>query len=99
MRVIVGALFIFSGGEKLMSAYGNFLYVVQGYEMFPSYLEKLIAHVVPWVEFFLGVFLVLGLWLRVTLKMRFYHCSGTGPDPAAAFRRLRLFWGSVSFSA
>ena len=42
--------------------------MIQGYEMFPSYLEQFSAHIVPWLEFLLGVFLVLGLWLRLTLK-------------------------------
>jgi hypothetical protein len=61
-------IFIFSGGEKLLGAYGNFLYVLQGYDMFPSFLEKLVAHIAPWAEFLLGVFMVLGLWLRIVLK-------------------------------
>ncbi|MBN1870475.1 MAG: DoxX family membrane protein [Candidatus Omnitrophica bacterium] len=71
VRVIIGGVFVFSGFEKLISPYQNFLYVVQGYEMFPSWLENMAAHIMPWCEFFLGVFLLLGLWLRWVLRAVF----------------------------
>lgn len=67
-RVLIGAIFVVSGFEKLIGPYQNFLYVVQGYELFPPLLENIAAHVVPWIEFFLGVFLLLGLWLKWVLR-------------------------------
>ena len=68
VRVLVGCMFVVSGFEKLISPYQNFLYVVQGYELFPSFLENVAAHIMPWIEFLLGVFLLLGLWLKWVLR-------------------------------
>jgi len=62
LRIMIGILFIVSGGEKLIGPYQNFLYVVSTYEIFPSILEEVIARGVPWVELILGLFLLLGLW-------------------------------------
>ena len=68
IRFLIGCLFIISGGEKLISPYQNFLYVFQGYELLSVPLEKIVAFVMPWFELILGVFLVLGLWLKWTLR-------------------------------
>lgn len=68
LRVIASGVFIFSGGEKLLSPYENFLYVIQNYQVLPSpALERLVASTFPWIEFFLGVFLFVGLWTRLSL--------------------------------
>ena len=63
LRVLIGAVFVVSGFEKLMGPYQNFLYVIQSYALFPAPAEEMAARIFPWVEFFLGVFLVSGLWL------------------------------------
>ncbi len=63
-RLLIGAFFIVSGAHKLLSPQGNFLYVVQSYDFLPPSLERLAAAVVPWVEYLVGIFIVLGLWLR-----------------------------------
>jgi uncharacterized membrane protein YphA (DoxX/SURF4 family) len=67
IRCMIGLLLIVSGVEKLIGPYQNFLYVVQQYEIFPEILEGVVTRVVPWVELFLGVFLVFGLYLRNSL--------------------------------
>lgn len=67
-RLLLGGLFILSGSEKLLNHYQNFLYVVQGYSFLPPALEKFTAAIVPWMELFLGMFVVLGLWLRYSLS-------------------------------
>ncbi len=69
MRIIIGCFFIFSGFEKLTKPYQNFLYVVQSYEIVGKPIDQMVAILFPWVEFVAGVFLVLGLWLRVSLKL------------------------------
>jgi len=66
-RVLLGIFYLVSGGSKLLAPYQNFLYVVQSYEVFTPFLEELASRLVPWVEFFLGLFLILGLWLRYVL--------------------------------
>jgi hypothetical protein len=59
---------VFSGFEKLVGPYQNFLYVVQSYAFLPIVLEEIVARLLPWIEFFLGVFLISGLWLKWTLR-------------------------------
>lgn len=67
-RILIGCLFIVSGFEKLIGPYQNFLYVVQSYEFLPTLLEEMVARTLPWIELFLGVFLVVGLWLKWALR-------------------------------
>ncbi len=68
-RVFLGAFFAVVAAEKLLTPYENFLYVIQGYDILPLFLARFAAILVPWVEFFLGVFLVLGLWLKPVLRL------------------------------
>ena len=68
LRILIGVMFIVSGFEKLISPYQNFLYVVQGYELFPAFLENVAAYVMPWVGLFLGAFLLLSLWVKWALR-------------------------------
>ena len=76
LRFFLAALFIISGGEKALGPYQNFLYVVQNYEIFPPFLEEIIARALPWVELFLGIFLLLGLWLKAALRGSFVLFAG-----------------------
>ena len=71
LRILIGLLFLVSGGEKLIWPYQNFLYVLEGYQLFPSGLEMFIARMFPWIEFFTGLLLVLGLWVPEMLKVAF----------------------------
>lgn len=66
-RILLGTFFILMGGSKLLAPYQNFLYVIENYQVFSPPLAELAARIVPWVEFFLGLFLILGLWLKYTL--------------------------------
>lgn len=68
LRILIGSLFVVIGVTKIMEPYQNFLYVVQGYEILPAMLEDIVARVFPWIELFLGLFLVLGLWLKWVLR-------------------------------
>jgi len=58
-----------SGFEKLIGHYQNFLYVVQSYEFLPTLLEGIVAHVLPWIELILGIFMVGGLWFKWTIRL------------------------------
>lgn len=68
LRIMIGLLFVVSGGEKLIWPYQNFLYVLQGYAIIPSGLDVVIARVFPWIEFVVGLLLVLGLWVSPMIK-------------------------------
>lgn len=67
LRILIGLFFVLVSVHKLLSPYQNFLYVIENYQLFPPALEKLAALAMPWVEFLLGAFLALGLWLRYVL--------------------------------
>ena len=65
---MIGGLFVVSGFEKLIGPYQNFFYVIQNYSFLPLFLTEIAARLLPWFEFFLGIFLVLGLWTKWTLR-------------------------------
>ena len=67
-RIIIGSIFIVSSLGKLFSPYQNFLYVIQAYQLLPSWAEVLTAQVFPWVEFIIGVFVFLGFWTPWALR-------------------------------
>ena len=67
LRLVLGLVFVVSGFEKLVSPYQNFLYVIQGYDFVPEVLEVPVAKYFPWFELIVGLFLVLGLWIKVAL--------------------------------
>jgi uncharacterized membrane protein YphA (DoxX/SURF4 family) len=69
LRLLIGTIFTVSGFEKAIGPSGNFLYVIQQYQVMPMPLAKIAAAVFPWAELLIGVFLVLGLWLPVTLRL------------------------------
>ncbi len=64
LRIICGSVLIVSGFEKLISPYQNFLYVIENYDFLTTDLAYFVARVLPWIEFFAGVFTVLGLWTK-----------------------------------
>ena len=68
IRILIGLLFIVSGSQKIIGPYQNFLYVVQSYELLNFSLEEVTAHVFPWIELLLGVFLLLGLWSQWVIR-------------------------------
>jgi hypothetical protein len=65
---VIGLIFVVSGAEKLIWPYQNFLYVIQGYQLLPSGLDEAVARIFPWIEFLIGLFMVLGFWLSWTLR-------------------------------
>lgn len=52
---------------KLLAAPENFISVVRSYDILPGWGVLTVAHALPWIELILGVFIVLGLWLRQSL--------------------------------
>ena len=68
LRIVIGGIFVVSGFEKLIGPYQNFLYIIQNYSFLPLFLAEIVARALPWIEFFIGIFLVLGLWLKWVLR-------------------------------
>lgn len=61
-RLFLGFFFAYAGFSKLMEPLENFRGIVAQYEIIPSFLVPWIAHILPWMEFLFGVFLIVG-WL------------------------------------
>lgn len=68
LRIAIGSIFIVSGLGKALSPYQNFLYVIQAYQLLPSWAETLTAQAFPWIELLVGVFVFLGLWTPWALR-------------------------------
>ncbi|MFO8010262.1 MAG: MauE/DoxX family redox-associated membrane protein [Dehalococcoidia bacterium] len=72
LRLFVGGTFLFSAVSKLPH-HTEFEGIVKDYELLPDALATAYANALPWVELFVGVYLVLGILVRpaavVTLLM------------------------------
>ena len=68
LRMMIGGIFVVSGFEKLIAPHQNFQYVIESYQVLPRFLEIATAFVFPWIEFFTGLFVVVGLGLGWALR-------------------------------
>lgn len=61
-RWILGVVFIYACIHKILdpAAFARAVYL---YQILPDGLVNLVALVLPWVELFLGVLLVIGIWM------------------------------------
>lgn len=63
LRLILGATFIYASAAKLFHP-ADFAKAILRYEMLPIYLVNLQAIMMPWIEFFTGVLLILGIFKK-----------------------------------
>jgi len=68
IRLMIGGVFLAASWAKVLAPYQNFLYVVQAYQVLPSWAEVLVAQIFPWVELITGLFVFLGLWTPWALR-------------------------------
>ena len=59
-RLIVGGLFIYSSVDKIIDPLA-FATIIHHYRIVPPGLINYIAVIIPWIEFTVGIFLVLGI--------------------------------------
>ena len=64
-RVIVGGLFIYSSVDKIIDPL-SFATIIHNYRITPPGLINYIAVIIPWLEFTVGVFLVVGFKVRAS---------------------------------
>lgn len=64
-RLIIGLLFIIAGLAKISDPIGFFA-TLMGFRLFPDILLSFLTIFVPWLEFFLGLSLVLGIAHRTS---------------------------------
>ena len=61
-RWIIGVVFVYASVHKILHPQA-FAQAIYFYQILPAGLVNLAALVLPWVELFLGVFLIIGLWM------------------------------------
>ena len=65
-RLLLGAIFIYAGYVKLREPWQIFAMNINSYNVLPLAMAETAARLIPWFEIVLGLFLVSGLWLRVS---------------------------------
>ena len=59
-RLFIGVIFAYAGFSKLTEPVENFRGMIAEYQVIPYHWVPAVAHVLPWLEFVGGVFLILG---------------------------------------
>ncbi len=69
MRLLLALIFMASGFLKLIEPSANFLAVIHSYQVVTGFPARVLAEVIPWVEFIAGAFLLAGLWTRLSIAV------------------------------
>ncbi len=64
-RVLIGGIFIAAGLAKISDPV-RFLLTLREFDLFPEITVRFLAIYLPWLEFLLGLFLMLGLLYRTS---------------------------------
>lgn len=65
LRVILGAIFIFASYGKLFNP-ADFAKAILRYEFLPIYFVNILAIVMPWLEFIVGLLLIAGIFRKAS---------------------------------
>jgi uncharacterized membrane protein YphA (DoxX/SURF4 family) len=68
--MIIGVIFIYSGLEKIIST-ADFAASVQNYRIVPVELTNLVGIILPWLEFYCGLFLIIGIFKQASAAIIF----------------------------
>ena len=91
LRIVTGLVFVASGFIKLMQPYQNFLVTIQSYEILNGMAAVTLAKTMPWAEFIVGVFLILGLWSRISILVLWaFNTIFIGGVSSALIRKLPI---------
>lgn len=66
IRLLLGMVFIFASVDKIMQP-AEFARIVSNYQLLPGAFVNGVAIMLPWLELFLGCFLIMGRWLPGTV--------------------------------
>ena len=62
IRILLGAIFLWASIDKIIDP-SKFARDISNYHVVPFGLENIIAIVLPWLEFFIGLGLILGIFV------------------------------------
>ena len=99
IRLILGFLFIYASLDKIIYP-SKFAEVIYNYRLLPVELVNICAILVPWIEVFIGIMLLIGIWVDASAFM----LSGitfvfTFLIISAIFRGLNIECGCFSLDA
>jgi len=67
-RIIVGGIFLLAGLAKISDPV-RFLLTLREFQLFPEVIIRFLAVYLPWLEFILGLFIILGILYRTSSLM------------------------------
>jgi len=62
-RLLVGVIFIYAAVGKIQNP-ADFALAIENYRILPTSLSHYAALLLPWLEIYCGIFLILGFWVR-----------------------------------
>jgi uncharacterized membrane protein YphA (DoxX/SURF4 family) len=65
LRMIIGGIFLISGLAKIADPV-RFMFSLRAFRLFPDIIERFVAVYLPWLEFILGLFIILGILYRTS---------------------------------
>ena len=71
IRVILGTVFLWASFDKILDP-ASFAKNISNYHVVPFGLENTIAIILPWLEFFIGTGLILGIMVNGSAIISFF---------------------------
>jgi uncharacterized membrane protein YphA (DoxX/SURF4 family) len=65
MRLILGGVFLYASIDKIIHP-AKFAQAIQNYRLIPIELTNVVGIFLPWLEFYCGLFLIIGLFNRAS---------------------------------
>lgn len=62
-RIIFGSVLLVAGGIKITDPYGSAT-SVRAYQILPVHIANFLGFVLPFIEVGLGIFLIIGIWVK-----------------------------------
>ena len=66
VRVALGAMFVYAAWMKLREPWALFAISIDSYQVLPIWAVEMVARGLPWFELLLGVWLVAGVYRRIS---------------------------------
>jgi uncharacterized membrane protein YphA (DoxX/SURF4 family) len=66
LRIALGAIFVYAAWIKLRDPWQLFAMSIDSYRILPLQAVELTARVIPWLELAVGLWLITGIWLRIS---------------------------------
>ena len=61
----MGLVFVYAAWTKLTQSWIQVAMAVEAYELLPTWAVEVVARTLPWAELILGLWLIVGKWLRI----------------------------------